>query len=512
MNDQRSPSFLESLWRYRGASILIIITVSLLSMVVGILIAPPARARARIALMTPPSTGVLSPGIQGDASLARFTAQRASYMTGDAVITSVAGLLGREDITSLRRQIQAVPSNTSNTITVIAEGKTASEAVAVADAVIRAYRLETRKVVERLTEEAIASIEASQNDVMETLGLSSDPEIARGAASTISQLQLKASDLASSAVLYGDGVEFVVEPRVDAVETVGWPLREAVLGLVLGIFVAGAIAWVRADRDRRVLAPLAAEALLDAPLLGELGPTAELSFEQRFNELDDLPLSDIRLAWTALVYVLRRAPHGVLLVHGFGQKQRTAEIAVSLSMAAARDDISVLLVDADIAESRIALGLSLSPTRGLVEVLADGVDYHEVVSTVKLESGHQVDVLSTGGMVSERMNISTQEIKDQLKAWTKTYDLVVINSARIGENELNTVLAGEADHVFSIVERGTDERSILDLKRRLALNTVPIVGYVFAATHVRGWSDLAGRLGVMLGLGDSSQYTSQDRT
>src|SRR3712207_6698328 len=96
------------------------------------LVQPRAQAKATIALATPPAKSVLAPGIQGDASLARYTAQRAAFVRSDAVLRTVAAELGREDLTALRRDISATPSGTSNTILVVAEADTDAEAVRLA--------------------------------------------------------------------------------------------------------------------------------------------------------------------------------------------------------------------------------------------------------------------------------------------------------------------------------------------------------------------------------------------
>src|SRR5207302_1845654 len=110
------------------------------------------------------------PGVQGDASLARYTAQRAAYVTSDAVLHSVAANLHRNDITQLRRDISATPSSSSNTIVIVAEAGTSREAVQLASATVAAYRSTTAQDVKRLTDAAIKSINETSLRVMAGAG------------------------------------------------------------------------------------------------------------------------------------------------------------------------------------------------------------------------------------------------------------------------------------------------------------------------------------------------------
>ncbi|MGZ4804648.1 MAG: hypothetical protein ACXV9P_18760, partial [Acidimicrobiia bacterium] len=83
----------------------IVLVTVLLSLGAALLVAPRSTATATVALSTPPQNSVLAAGIQGDASLARYTAQRAGFVTSDAVLLTVAKELGSKDITALRNDL-----------------------------------------------------------------------------------------------------------------------------------------------------------------------------------------------------------------------------------------------------------------------------------------------------------------------------------------------------------------------------------------------------------------------
>jgi capsular polysaccharide biosynthesis protein len=236
---------------------------------VGFLTEPAAQAKATIALVTPPAKSVVAPGVQGDASMARYTAQRAAFIKSDALLKQVAASLKRDDLTKLRRQISATPSTTSNTISISAEAGSEAEARSIASATISAYRSLTAKDVQRRTDAAVNSINASALGVAAAgaNGAVAPDSVARA----MSQLAIDASEIRVASATFGDGVESVITPRADATRRPSLSLREAALGLVLGLFLAATAAWIRADREDS--AEVAEEAA-KARIRERLGPTA----------------------------------------------------------------------------------------------------------------------------------------------------------------------------------------------------------------------------------------------
>ncbi len=245
--DESQVGVVAAVWRYKWSSAAIVIAAVLLSIGAALLVAPEAKATATIALSTPGATSVLAPGIQGDASLARYTAQRSGFVTSDAVLADVAHELGRTDITKLRNDLSASPSSTSNTIVITASAPSGAEAVRLADAAANAYRTETKKDVQRLTDAAVASIDQSATNVRN----SATGAAAQGSASsTLSQLAVNASDIRTSSALFGDGVDYVIAPRADAVTEASLPIKELGVGFILGLVIAATVAWLRANPRR----------------------------------------------------------------------------------------------------------------------------------------------------------------------------------------------------------------------------------------------------------------------
>lgn len=112
----------------------------------------------------------------------------------------------------------------------------------------RAYGEETEKQVNDLTDAALRSIDESAGQVRATI-TGSNAAVNEAAASTLGQLQQKAATIRTSSAVLGDGVEFVVNPDESSVSSQQLPIREAALGLILGLVIAGTVAYLRADSD-----------------------------------------------------------------------------------------------------------------------------------------------------------------------------------------------------------------------------------------------------------------------
>ncbi len=252
---RRSAVFMvQAMRRYVWMCFAIVLVTVLVAADVGLLITPDPSATTSIALKAPSEDNVLAPGAVESSSLVRYTAQRAAFVTSDAVLRSVGDAIGEGDLTVLRRRIEVTPSPDSNVISITATGETPELAAQFARQIARSYRSESRKQVVALTDAATRSIEAAVAQAQATTGTGSQD----AAAETVAELQLRASNLRTQSALLGDGVDFVVAPRGGAIVDPGLPLREVALGLAVGLLLAAIAAAVRADTEERLVEPVAA--------------------------------------------------------------------------------------------------------------------------------------------------------------------------------------------------------------------------------------------------------------
>jgi capsular polysaccharide biosynthesis protein len=467
MTDSTQPPLFAAMWRYRIMCLVIVALMLELSYAAATWASGGITATATIGLRTPDANSVLAPGLQGDASLGRYTAQRARFMNSDAVMEAVAESVGTTDITSLRRQVHVTPSGTSNIITIVTEGDNAKEAVAIAAAVVEAYGSQTERQVGERTSEATDTL---QRQIDAILASADDGELGASEASSVAQLRRQIADLETSRAVTGSGIEFVVEAREDAVVEPGLPVRELALGLIVGLALAASIAWWRADRDRRIMSWAHAAAILDRPLLAEVPRPAV-----RAEQIDDLVRAGnagYELLWAAIA---RDAAHSITLVQGLGYAC-AADVTVNLAVAASRDHLKVLVVDAETSNTASRQrGLPVAVTAG-VSRAADDASW----TTIDVGPGRQFSLLTIGTSVDES-ELSASDVERFAREWRQVFDCVLINVEPMTGSRVTTRWSGAADRIVAVVRPGVDERLVAEFHRQVDLVGSNVVGFAFMA-------------------------------
>lgn len=189
---------------------------------------PAAQATGQLGLIQPGPDNVLLPVPAGDATMARYTAQRAQFVVSDAVLQEVADSLPETTVEELRNSISVVPSKSANSIVITASGANPSRAVDVARSVMDSYRAATLEDVTTRTEVAAEAARAAGQEA-------------------------EAESITIEGMAFADGVEFEVTPNLQGAETRQMLSREAILGLLVGIGVGALLAWSIEDSKRRRL-------------------------------------------------------------------------------------------------------------------------------------------------------------------------------------------------------------------------------------------------------------------
>jgi hypothetical protein len=222
----QGPTLLEGM---RQRPLLVIAGALLLAGLVGSVqwfLAPAATNTGSLGLTPPPeASGTLV--IAGpEATMARYTAQRAEFTTSDGVLELAAQALAGESPQSLRERLDVTASKTSNLVTINGQGRDGASATALVAAVMDAYRASVQEQVAGQSE-AVAAALASAGD------------------------PASAALVRAQAAAYGDGVSFVVAPTSQTVEVRGLPVRGVLLGLLVGAGLGAFGAWWRADAAYR---------------------------------------------------------------------------------------------------------------------------------------------------------------------------------------------------------------------------------------------------------------------
>lgn len=475
MDEAGAPGLLESISRYRWMVLLIMVVAIALSTAVGLFLAPRAIAQATIGLTTPSSTNILVQGPQSDASLSRFASQRALFATSDEVLSIAAGRLPNTSVYDLQKSVTVTPSATSTSMVVQATGDTPDAAVATVDAVVNAYRTQTTKQVASLTTTALNSIESNITAIQD--GLKGKPSLAQqqAAATTLSSLTQKASDLQTDSAVFGDGVQFVQAASVDSTISHRLPYTAMAVGALVGLALGATIAWLRADRNRRVSVAESVEPILSAPLLGEIVrlPHPVRTMADRM----DVATS----AREMVVPLLSSTAPGVILVTGAQRRVGATTTAFGLATAAAAEGLSVLIIDADPSTRGLAKALDLpSDARGLIEAAtsADGAGL-ETTWEVDVGLSLKVSVMASGRFVDGEPAVTSAGVRSLLERLRRRYEVIVVDAPMPGSEYLSSVIAHIADETVVVVPRNAAVQPLVELRRHLDLGRARIVGYIY---------------------------------
>lgn len=472
--DDTGPDLLGAVWRFRWFVLVVTALVCAASAGVGLLLARGASATATVALTPPSATNVLVPGSQSDAALTRYTSSRALFVKSDDVLGNASRRLAGTTVAQLRTAVTATPATGSTSLTLQATGAGDAQAVLRVDSVVAAYREETARQVATRTGSALAAIEANAARLRATLAGNGSAGTAQSAATALAELTRQSNALQTDSASFDDGVDFVqAAGRAPAGSRL--PLREAALGALLGLAVAGALAWLRADRDRRVSRPGQAEPLLGVPVLGELprqkqSPTSLDSRGDLTRRCREIlaPLLGSRTREVIMVTSAERAAGCTTTTYGF-------------AAAAAAESLRVLAVDGDPTGRGLSAALGLPPdTPGLGEASqGDAADISSYYREVEVGSGLKIAALSAGALPTGDWTVTANGLRRLLERLRPMFDVVLIDAPTPGSEYVSSVLLGMVDSVVVVVRRQGRVSRLTELRERVRLVDGPLLGTVF---------------------------------
>ncbi|SNR52056.1 Chromosome partitioning ATPase, Mrp family, contains Fe-S cluster [Haloechinothrix alba] len=482
MDDQSSPRVLDSLWRYRWSSAAIVLGCVLVSVLVALLVGSASTVQSRVVLNPPDETGLLGVDASSESAFSRYVNQQALLMTSDGVLgVAREELADRRSLRELRRVVTARESDTGESVVVEVEGASHEDAVRLADAVVAAYRELSGEQLEERVSAALETIAERRDAVEEAL-----PDEVAGsrveanttaAAQTLSELDRQATEIRLAGNELGDGVAFVHAPDPGA-ETMPMTVpRDGAIGLALGVVLATAVAWVRADRDRRLTDQASVAAVVEGPVLGEI----ERRGPDDGRALLDPKLQPAKAYRLTLASVQQVVQRGVLTVTGLPDSGSTTT-TMQLANAAARAGLRVLVVDAALRSRDLSATLRLDGIEhgGLTDVAAGLTDVREVVRPVNLGYGIGYWVIPAGHYAEGASEFfRAGQLRALAERLRSGYDMVLVDTSAPDVAPESTPLLREADGVVITVRHGSSTDELLRLRDQIQMIGGSIAGYVF---------------------------------
>jgi polysaccharide biosynthesis transport protein len=217
------------------------------------------------------------------------------------------------------------------------------------------------------------------------------------------------------------------------------PVLNLSLGLLLGLCLGLAAAWLREQRDPRITAPEEVESIWDQPLLAMVPESEELSRRDSRSGIafpEGLAGEAIVILRANLRYFRVSGEIRSVAVTSAGPGEGKSTVATFLAAAAARSGVTTLLIEADLRKPTLGLR-GLREDVGLSGVLAGQVTFDEAIQKVPITRNNEaisedhptLDVLAAGPHPPNPSEmIDSTPMRDMIRAAEAAYDLVVIDT------------------------------------------------------------------------------------
>ncbi|MCI0543756.1 MAG: AAA family ATPase [Actinobacteria bacterium] len=334
------------------------------------------------------------------------------------------------------------------------------------------------------------------------------------------QLVLRRDQVSVDAAIATNGV-VLFSPAEEAQRSMGFG-RLAAIGLLAGLGVGVGVAYSRSKRARRFEHRFEPEAIIGAPLLGEI-PDFEAEDLESVLPIRDSPLSAsaeaFRFAGAALtdsVDLTELAAGSAVAARifaitspliGDGKTITAANVGAGLATKGRR----VLLIDADFGDQALT-GL-LSEHKGwypgLTDMVEVGISLTSAVRSIHMLDGLSVDLLSRGSQsISAPEFFRREAVVTLFSELRAAYDLILVDVPPMLQVAYSGSVVRLCDGVVVVVSHGGEVAALAEASDRIRLTGKPVQGYVYNKAPLR--EEMLIRRGSMrdpLGLGMQSELS-----
>lgn len=302
-------------------------------------------------------------------------------------------------------------------------------------------------------------------------------------------LNLRSEQLSTLAALQTGNVELVQGAEVPTSRSSPRPVRNAEIGLLLGLVLGVALA-ILADRlDRYVRSSDELERLYGVPVLGTMPHVKGLGAGEGGLTLPAQFVEDVDFARANLQYFTAAQELHSVLVTSAVPREGKSTIAVGLAATAASRGSRVLLLEADLRKPVFASLLSLDATPGVSGVLAGGVELREAVERIEVVAAqaggataarHQLDVLPAGPAPPNPGElVESAAMAELVRTAAERYDLVIVDTPPVGVVADSVALLDKVSGVLLVARAGVTPRGVpARVRDRLAEAGVRVLGVV----------------------------------
>ncbi len=216
------------------------------------------------------------------------------------------------------------------------------------------------------------------------------------------------------------------------------PVRNTLLGALVGLILGLVLAGARDRLDRRIRDPHELESVFARPIIGRI-PKSRALGKRRRRGVHGLPPAEAEafhaLRANLLHFSADRSVRSVLVTSAEPGEGKTT-IAWNLACAASSPDARVILIESDLRRPTLARSLGAADAPGLTELLEGKAALAEVVREVAVasldhgsEKPRTVHLILAGASPASPLDLlDSERMRELLRKLPESYDLVVIDT------------------------------------------------------------------------------------
>ncbi len=301
-------------------------------------------------------------------------------------------------------------------------------------------------------------------------------------------LQSQAERLSIVASLQTGNAEVVQRAGVPTAPSSPRTPRNVELGLVVGLLLGIAAAFLLDRVDQRMRTPDELEAVFGLPVLAAIPESPDLGSRQTGKAMEPAAAESFRLLRARLRYFNIDQAIRTLVITSVAPGEGKTTVAEYLAEAAATavSGNRVLLLEADLRRPRLGREFGLNTFPGLAEVLTHDAPLAEVVQRVNRTDGAgnnsvgSFDVIVAGANPPNHAELlESERMGALLEFLAERYDMVVIDTPPSGVVSDGIPLMSHADGVIIVSAIGQSTRTGAEhLRAQLARLEAPVLGVV----------------------------------